>query len=367
MGTAPSGSLLETLRASASPMIRHSLLECASERAGERALVVPSGFVRDQLAHRYQAELAARGMTILVDPDVTPARSGEPEPARPERPKRPRARLADRPLPTGVVAKLVAERGYFALTPTGERFEAEDVKGRLVMEPGSLGASGVPEAIVFTGLVTIWGNGARSTPVVETSLHQLARILRLTWSGRTSELIRRSVERLKTTTYRATIDGTGGGCERLFSLLDEIETTWTGPATSPYRQVRAVYSRTAMELVSAPRMLRPIDLDALRRLGPQRDLARRLFLFLEASTGHPASTSVEIVERIIDQRLATTLGTTASPNQLASQLHAAGLAVEAAAPRYATVRVIPRRKRCLAPSEPAYALRATRQRRTKAL
>jgi hypothetical protein len=173
------------------------------------------------------------------------------------------------------------------------------------------------------------------------------------------------VERLKSTTYRATIDAADGGSERLFSLLDEIETSWTGPDTSPYRHVRAVYSRTAMELVSAPRMLRPIDLDALRRLGPQRDLARRLFLFLEASTGHPASESVEIVERIIDQRLAATLGTTASPSRLASQLHTAGLAVEAAAPRYTTVRVIPRRKKCLAPGEPAYALFATRRRLAK--
>lgn len=108
-------------------------------------------------------------------------------------------------------------------------------------------------------------------------------------------------------------------------------------------------------------MLRPIDLDALRRLGAQRDLARRLFLFLEASTGHPHTGGVEIVERIIDQRLAATLGTSATPNRLASQLDTASAAIEQASDRYLAVRVMERRKKCLAP----WALRATRRRLTR--
>ena len=273
-----------------------------------------------------------------------------------------RTPAAERALPTGVVAKLVAERGYWSLSPTTERWECEDIKGRLLVEPSALGASGVSEAIVLTGLVTIWGNGPRDQPVVETSLHQLARILRLSWSGRTAELLRRSIERLKTTSYRATIETPTGGAQRLFSILDEIETTWTGPESSPHRHVRAVFSRTSMELVSAPRMLRPIDLDALRRLGPQRDLARRLFLFLEASTGHVVRDGVEVVERIIDQRLAATLGSNATPNRLAAQLDAATEAIERASDRYHAVRVVERRKKCLAPDDAIWTLRATRQR-----
>ena len=112
-------------------------------------------------------------------------------------------------------------------------------------------------------------------------------------------------------------------------------------------------------------MLRPIDLAALRRLGSQRDVARRLFLFLEASTGHPLGDGGEVVERIIDARLVSTFGSTASPARLAGQLVVACAAVESVTTRYRTVRVIERRKACLAPGEARYALRAIRRRVSK--
>ena len=366
---------LDRLRAGSSAMVRHGLLDRIAERDGGSQLVVPNAFVRDQVASRFASELRARAVELGVDrvelvvdaalPHPAPSAATKTPPAPQTRPLRARTATGDRRLPTGVVAKLLSERGYWSLSPTDRRWTCDDLKGRLVAEPSSLGGCGVPEAIVFTGLVTIWANGSRSEPVVETSLHQLASVLRLSWSGRVAELLRRSIERLKATTYRATITTRTGGVERLFSILDEIETTWTGPQASPHRHVRAVFSRTTIELVAAPRMLRPIDLDALRRLGPQRDLARRLLLFLEGSTGHLVGSGVEVVERVIDERLAATLGApTTTPNRLAVQLDAACHAVQAATGRYRSVRVIERRKACLAPDDARFALRATRRRPT---
>ena len=78
------------------------------------------------------------------------------------------------------------------------------------------------------------------------------------------------------------------GRERLFSLLDEIETTWVGPPTTIHRRIRAVFSRIAWEVISEPRILRTVDLSVFRILGPRRELARRLFT---SSKHNPATSS----------------------------------------------------------------------------
>ncbi len=95
-------------------------------------------------------------------------------------------------MPSGVVAKPLAERGYRSPSPTAERVRVEDIKGSLVVIPGGLGACGVSEAIVFTGLTTIWANCDRLRPVVERTLHQLAE---LSWGGRVAEHQRSLIER----------------------------------------------------------------------------------------------------------------------------------------------------------------------------
>jgi hypothetical protein len=92
----------------------------------------------------------------------------------------------------------------------------------------------------------------------------------------------------------------------LFSLLDEIETTWVGPPTTIHRRIRAVFSRTAWEVISEPRTLPTVDLAVLRALGPRRELARRLFYLLEAQPGHELGRGVEVVERLVDPRLRKT-------------------------------------------------------------
>ena len=57
--------------------------------------------------------------------------------------------------------------------------------------------------------------------------------------------------------------------------------------------------------------------------------------------------------------------TTATPGRLASQFDAAAAAIEQASDRYLAVRVIERRKKCLAPGDAVWALRATRRRLTR--
>jgi hypothetical protein len=128
----------------------------------------------------------------------------------------------------------------------------------------------------------------------------------------------------------------------VFSLLDEIETTWVGPPTTIHRRVRAVFSRTCWEVISEPRILRTVDLAVLRTLGPRRELARRLFFLLEAQPGHELGPRVEVVERLVDTRLLASL----APNDQSGRSH------KSSAPRYRRVELVPRRKRSLAPGEP---------------
>ena len=64
-------------------------------------------------------------------------------------------------------------------------------------------------------------------------------MLRLSWNGRVAELLRRSIDRLKTTTYRATVVTEAGGAERLFSFLDEIETASTAVTCGAGRHAAA--------------------------------------------------------------------------------------------------------------------------------
>ena len=186
---------------------------------------------------------------------------------------------------------------------------------------------------------------------------------RLGWTYRGQ--LRVSIERLKTTSFRTIVSDEDGGAERLFSLLDEIETTWTGPATTPHRHVRAVFSRTAWEVIATPRILRPVELAVLRRLGARRELARRLFYLLEAQPGHELRPGTEILERLVDDRLVASLGTTRAPWKVAQELRVAGAAICEASRRYQRVELVPRRKRSLAPGEPRWLLRVVRTRENK--
>ena len=271
-----------------------------------------------------------------------------------------------------VVARLLAERGFWALTPASqlELFEVEDIHGSLQVIPSAQGASGVREAIVFTGLVSLWADGARDSPEIVTSTRALAEQLCMSWGGETGEQIKQAIGLLRRTHYCFQLQDPRAGWDQDFTLLHELETAWSGPPTSPHRHIRAVFHPVVFEQLRDRRNIRPIDLEVLRRLGPQRELARRLFLLLEALPAHALDPEFgrrrEIIERLVDHRLSGSLGSTARPAKLVEGLKRAGAAIVDAAPRYETIEVAARGKRNLAVGDPRNIIRVVRARVVRA-
>jgi hypothetical protein len=366
---AHASGLLGWLEAVLPPLPFAMCFSAAEERPGG-ILALPNGFLKTLVAKRYGDELARYAesvglerVEIVVDPTVSVhAADGQP----PDEP--PEARAARvREQPPGLTTRFFAERGFWQLSPLGpgQTRELDDLRGRLRVEAGTQGACGTYEAMVLSGLLAVWGDGQRAEPVVECGLRRLSGVLGLAWGGRTATQLRTAIERLKTTTYRTTVADEDGGRERLFSLLDEIETTWVGPPTTIHRRIRAVFSRTAWEVISEPRILRTVDLAVLRTLGPRRELARRLFYLLEAQPGHELSRGVEVIGRLVDMRLLASLGTQRAVWKVAQELRTAGSAITRAAPRYRRVELVPRRKRSLGPGEARWLLHVVRVRETK--
>jgi hypothetical protein len=363
------GGLLRWLEAVLPPLPFAMCFSAAEERPGG-ILALPNGFLKRLVAQRYGDELVRYAesvglarVEIVVDPTVS-VRAADGQPPDEPREARPaRARVQ----PPGLTTRFFAERGFWQLSPlaAGQTRQLDDLRGQLRVEAGAQGACGTYEAMVLSGLLAVWGDGPRVEPVVECGLRRLSGVLGLAWGGRTATQLRTAIERLKTTTYRTTVSDADGGRERLFSLLDEIETTWVGPPTTIHRRIRAVFSRTAWEVICELRILRTVDLTVLRTLGPRRELARRIFYLLEAQPGHELTRDVEVVERLVDTRLLASLGTQRPVWKVAQELRVAGAAITAAAPRYRRVDLVPRRKRSLAPGEPRWLLRVVRVRETK--
>jgi len=360
--------LLDTLRDQLPAGSYRMCFSAAEERPGA-VLALPNSFLRGIVARRYGDELrawaestGASRVELVVDAALTPPILEDDrvdDATLSEEPAAPRSTF-----PPGVTTRLLAERGFWSLSPglRGEPFVIDDLRGTLAVEPSRLGAPGVYEATVFTALLTLWGGGAREQPMVRVSLRRLCALLDLSWSGKTAAELRGAIEKLKTTTYRMTLADDAGGRERLFSLLDEIETTWHGPATTPHRAVQAVFSRTVFEQIAQPRILRPVDLAALKAIGHRRDLARRLFLFLEAQPGHELRPGIDVIERVVDERLSATLGCSAPLWRVAGLMRPAGAAICDAVARYERVELVPRRKRMLGVGEPRWLLRVVRRR-----
>jgi hypothetical protein len=366
---AHAGGLLGWLEA-VLPSLPFAMCFSAPEERPAGILALPNGFLKTLVSKRYGDELARYAesvglerIEIVVDPTVSVhAADGQPpDETREARPARVREQ------PPGLTTRFFAERGFWQLSPlaAGQTRQLDDLRGRLRVEAGAQGACGTYEAMVLSGLLAVWGDGHRAERTVECGLRRLSAVLGLAWGGRTATQLRAAIERLKTTTYRATVADEDGGRERLFSLLDEIETTWVGPPTTIHRRIRAVFSRTAWEVISEPRILRTVDLTVLRTLGPRRELARRLFYLLEAQPGHELSRGVEVVERLVDARLLASLGTQRPVWKVAQELRTAGSAITGAAPRYRRVELVQRRKRSLGPGEARWLLHVVRVRETK--
>jgi hypothetical protein len=268
-----------------------------------------------------------------------------------------------------VIARLLGERGFWSLTPAAqlELFEVEDLVGRLEVVPTARGAAGMREALVFSALASLWADGPRDSPEVITSVRALAEQAALSWSGQASTGILEALEVLRLTGYRFVVQSRRAGHERTFTLLSELETEWTGAPTSPRRRVRVVLDEVVAAWLADKRNIRPIDVGVLRALGPQRELARRLFLLLEVHGAGEVDGGREVLNRLVDERLAGTLGTRTVMKKLVPALRRAGEAIESAAPRYESVRVISRERRLIVPGEARYLIRAERRRLARAL
>jgi len=273
-----------------------------------------------------------------------------------------RAIERQREQPPGVITRLLAERGFWSLDPAAQLtlFEVDDLQGGLQVLPGPYGTPGTYEATVFAGLLTLWADGDRSQPRAESSLRNLADLLSLSWGGRTGHELVRAIDTLTTTSYRVLVEDDRRGWSNLFHLLDQAETRWEGPRNSPHSRIRAKFSDPVWDAITQPRVLRPIDLNVLHALGEQRQLAKRLFLYVEGIPMHRLQGGHEMVERIVDDRLAATLGAKRDLYELRRNLSRAGKAITHAAPRYKAVEIIPRSKRGLRRTDPRYLLRVVR-------
>jgi len=266
--------------------------------------------------------------------------------------------------PPGLVTRLLAERGFWSLDPAAQLklFEVDDLQGALQVIPSAFGLPGTYEAAVFTGLLTLWGAGPREEPQVQTSLRNLAELLHLSWSGRTANQLVHAIDVLTLTGYRVTVQNDNGAWSNLFHLLDQVETRWDGPRNSPHSRIRAKFSDPVSEAISQPRVLRPFDLAVFHALGEQRHLARRLFLFLEGTSMGRTERGDDVLERIIDERLAATLGAKPQLYELRRNLARAAQAITSAAPRYNCIEIAPRAKRGLRRGDPTHLLRVVRSR-----
>lgn len=337
--------------------------------AGVLVLALPNDFSREWIEGHFRGVLdrcaagaALAGVRLVVDEraETTATVSDEEEPAGAKT-----SQERQKELPPVLLARLLAQRGFWSLSPAAdrERFDVTDVRGHLQVIPSALGVPGVFEAMVFNGLLSVWANGARETPDAVCSARELASVLGLAWHGELAERLRHAVGVLKATTYRLELEGGNGGWTDDFSLLDRVQTAWGGARSSPHRAMRAVFSEVVFEQITQRRMLRPLDLAAFRAIDEKSHLARRLFLFLEAS---PASVELgcgrEGLERLADARLAGTLGFRSQLKHFRPTLARAGATVVRAAPRYEHIEVVPRAKRALRSGEPRYVLRVVRTR-----
>jgi hypothetical protein len=268
-----------------------------------------------------------------------------------------------------VTARTLAERGFWSLTPSAHLslLEWDDLSGTLEVHPSAgLSPPGVFEALVMGILVSRWCHGPRDVadPQIEISATGIAHALGIGDDGKNLARIVSAVESLCLTRYRYVEQSSEGGYSNLFSLLDEVETRWKGPVTSPRRRLRAKLSATVMEAVSDRRMVRPVDVAVLRRLGEQRELARRLFLFLESRPGHREG-PYDRIEHLIDARLGHTLGTRLALPDLRKKLRPAVRAIEQATSARYRIEIVPRQKSSLSPGDPRYLLSALRCRQAR--
>lgn len=295
------------------------------------------------------------------------ARADGPETATPRDLPAPAPSPRSTRQPSFIVARLLAERGFWSLTPAlQQEFAVDDLRGTLEVIPSQRGLSGGRERIVFHGLVSLWAEGPRDLPEVTTSFHALAQRLGWSWGGRTSADIASALELLTLTGYKFVGEAEPGPFSDMFTLVQRV-ITWKGPARSSNRHVRIVFNEAIFDYLSDRSVIRRLDYGAVSQIKPQQQLAQALLFFLDAQPGHRAQSGdrIERIERLVDGRLAATLGVKPVLKEFHRLLRAACATVENASARYEQVTMEPRRAQRFARNEPRYLLVAVRNRMIK--
>jgi hypothetical protein len=141
--------------------------------------------------------------------------------------------------------------------------------------------------------------------------------------------------------------------------------SWRGSDTASNRAVRVVFNEAIFDYLLDRRVIRPLDYQAMTALNHRQQLARRLLYFLDGTAAHRVSgTNLERIHRIVDERLATTLGVKPVLKEFRRLLHRAAEAVVENSPRYVSIELVRREKRDLRRGDPQYLLVAVRRRLT---
>lgn len=263
--------------------------------------------------------------------------------------------------PSFVVARLLAERGFWSLSPAAAAsFTIDDLKGSLEVVPSAKGVSGMREAGLLAAMVSIWAEGAREANEVLTSYHRLAERLGWAWGGRTARDIEESLELLTLTGYRFVGDG-DGRFRDMFTILQRVS-SWQGPETANNRAVRVVFNEAIFDYLSDRGVIRPLDYRAMAALDHRQQLARRLLYFLDAVPAHRVEGNLERIQRIVDARLAHTLGMKPVLKEFRRLLARAAEAIVETSPRYVSIELQRREKRDLRRGDPQYLLVVVRRR-----
>lgn len=256
--------------------------------------------------------------------------------------------------------KLFEEQATDALAVT-------DIRGTLEVYPSTIGLSGMREALVFTALASLWGSGSRQGRTGETSMRGLAEQAGISWSGKAGTRLLEALKILRFTGYSFVVESVAEGrrprrSDNYFTLLSELETAWEGDDNDPRRRIRIELDQRVHSWLQDRRNIRPIDGGVFRALGPQRDLARRLFLLLEVLPAGEVEGGREIINRVVDTDLRGSLGTDQALRKLVPALRRAGEAIVQTSARYEVIEVVPREKINLGSGDARYLLRVRRLR-----
>lgn len=282
-------------------------------------------------------------------------------------------------VPTSLVARFIAERGFWSLGGSDQQdliHRAVDREGWVEIHRAE--NHPVPDVFAlsaYNAIVSIWAAHDRADATVHTSYRELLRAMGLSEGGKNSAALEASLRSLAATMYQlhyrrrdgGADDATGGPpSEILFHLVDQVK-LWQGPQQASNRRVEITLGSAVHEVLCANyRLLRPADSEGQRLLSPQQVLARRLLVYLDGARAHARHDGHETIQRIIDQPLAEALGIRATrPSEIRRRLEKAMTAIVAASDVYTGFQIRQRTAKGLRRGDPSEILVVTRVRRRR--